>query len=179
MPASMLDNPAITSLLGLLVERPLHLYALSKELPRRLDASGLPTGRGSLRNLLVRLHDIGWIELVRPDATDDVATYRTTREGVDELRKRVRSQVEDTSPDHDHFIQAIAYIGLFEAQEACLLLGRRRERLATHLADVTREHARALDGGQPWTHLAEVDYTLSQTAAAIAWLDRTIDRLRS
>lgn len=174
----MLDNPAITSLLGLLVERPLHLYALSKELPRRLDASGLPAGRGSIRNLLGRLSDIGWIELVRSDAVDDVATYRITREGLDELRNRVRSQVQDTSPDHDHFVQAVAYIGLFDTQEACRLLRRRRERLTTHLTDVTREHLQALEGGQPWTHLAEVDYTLSQTSAAIAWLDRTIDRLQ-
>ncbi|WP_368667311.1 hypothetical protein [Pseudonocardia sp. EV170527-09] len=67
---------------------------------------------------------------------------------------------------------------MLDTQEACLLLRRRRERLTTRLTDVTREHARALDSGQPWTHLAEVDYALSQTAAAIAWLDRTIDRLQ-
>lgn len=174
----MLDNPTITSLLGLLVERPLHLYALSQELRRRLDASGLSVGRGSVRNLLVRLSDISWVELGGPDSGDDVATYRITEEGLAELRNRVRSQVQDTSPDHDHFVQAVAYIGLFDTQEACLLLRRRRERLTTRLTDVTREHARALDSGQPWTHLAEVDYALSQTAAAIAWLDRTIDRLQ-
>lgn len=175
----MLDNPAITSLLGLLVERPLHLYALSKELPRRLDASGLPVGRGSVRNLLVRLGDIGWVELAGSDAVEDVATYRITQTGLVELRNRVRSQVQDTSPDHDHFVQAVAYIGLFDAEEACLLLQRRRERLTTRLTVVTREHVQALDAGQPWTHLAEVDYVLSQASAAIAWLDRTIDRLQS
>ncbi len=140
VPASMLDNPTITSLLGLLVERPLHLYAVSQELPRRLDASGLSVGRGSVRNLLVRLGDIGWVELGGPDSIDDVATYRITEEGLAELRNRVRSQVQDTSPDHDHFVQAVAYIGLFDTQEACLLLRRRRERLTTRLTDVTREH---------------------------------------
>ena len=179
MPGSMLDNPAITSVLGLLVERPLHLYALSQELPRRLDANGLPAGRGSIRNLLTRLRDIDWIEVDPASGGEDATTYRVTRAGVEELRNRVRSQLQDPSPDHDHFTQAVAYLGLLETREATTLLRDRRDRLAAEHATITRDRNRALADGLPWLHLAEVDYVLHQTASAITWLDRTIVRLDS
>lgn len=173
----MLANPAITSVLGLLVERPLHLYAVSRELPRRLDAHGLPAGRGSIRNLLTRLRDVAWIEVEPAAGTTDTTSYRVTPAGADELRNRVRRQLRDPSPDHDHFVQAVAYLGLLEPQEATTLLRERRDRLAAELAATTRDRDRALADGLPWLHLAEVDYVLHQTASAITWLERTITRL--
>lgn len=145
--------------------------------PRSWSGPSRSSGRGSIRNLLTRLRDVEWIEIDPASGPADTTRYRVTPAGADELRNRVRRQLRDPSPDHDHFVQAVAYLGLLEPQEATTLLRERRERLAAELAATTRDRDRALADGLPWLHLAEVDYVLHQTASAITWLDRTITRL--
>src|SRR5690606_17578889 len=123
VPGSLLKNSVIVSVLGLLLERPLHLYALAQTLAGRPDAQGTALGRGPLRNVLTAVVDAGW---VRRDADAAGPTLlATTGAAAEELRSRVERQVADVGADHDHMAQAVAYLGLLDRAGAAELLRRR------------------------------------------------------
>ncbi len=178
MPGSLLKNPAIVSVLGLLLERPLHLYALSRELQDRPDAQGLARGRGSLRNVLTALVDAGWVR--REEGAETGRTvFATTDAGAEELRGRVVRQVADAAADHDHMTQAVAYLGLLEAGEAAELLRRRAAGVRTEIGRVESGVSSAADAGLPELYVIEGGYALALRRAELEWLEHTADRIEA
>jgi DNA-binding PadR family transcriptional regulator len=180
VPGSLLNNPAIVSVLGLLTERPLHLYALSQELDQRLDAQGLPLGRGSLRNVLTALVDAGWVRVEeRPTPNGVRSVFATTEAGRHELRDRVERQVADPRSDHDHLAQAVAYLGLLEPAEAAGLLRRRAADVRALVEGVKADVEAAVTAGLPELYVIEGGYAVALREAEVAWLEATARRIES
>lgn len=180
MPGSLLKNPVIVSVLGLLVERPQHLYALSQELDRRLDAEGLPLGRGSLRNVLTALVEAGWVEVEERQTPNGYrSVFATTEAGVRELRDRVERQIADPRADHDHMAQAVAYLGLLGPAEAAALLRRRAADVQAILEDVRAGVDAAAAAGVPELHVVEAGYAFALRRAEVTWLEETAGRIET
>lgn len=180
MPGTLLKNAAVLSVLGLLLERPLHLYALSQELRARLDAAGLSLGRGSIRNVLNAIEEVGWVtrnEPPSPAGRPVRAIYTLTEAGVDELHGRVREQIADASPDHNHFVQAVAYLGLLDITEAVEALRERATALERTIDELQRQHSRALSDRTPELFVIEVDYLIHQMRAEVSWIRSLNDRV--
>lgn len=176
MPGSLLKNSVIVSVLGLLLERPLHLYALSQTLADRLDAQGTALGRGSLHNVLTALVDAGW---VRRDDESGRTVFATTGAGAAELRSRVERQVADVGADHDHMAQAVAYLGLLDRAEAAELLRRRAAGVREVVAEIEAGITRAADAGLPELYVVEGGYALALRKAELVWLERTASRIET
>ncbi len=176
MPGSLLKNSVIVSVLGLLLERPLHLYALSQTLADRLDAQGTALGRGSLRNVLTALTGAGW---VRRDDDAGRTVFATTDAGAAELRSRVEQQVADVGADHDHMAQAVAYLGLLDRARAADLLRRRAAGVREAVAGIEAGIAGAADAGLPELYVVEGGYVLALRRAELAWLEDTARRIET
>ncbi|MEN5072622.1 hypothetical protein ABE437_02290 [Isoptericola cucumis] len=177
MPGSLLKNSVIVSVLGLLLERPLHLYALSQTLADRLDAQGTALGRGSLRNVLTALTGAGWVRRDDDDAGRTV--FATTEAGAAELRSRVEQQVADVGADHDHMAQAVAYLGLLDRARAVELLRRRAAGVREVVGGVEAGVAGAADAGLPELYVVEGGYVLALRRAELAWLEDTARRIET
>ncbi|MFC8730995.1 PadR family transcriptional regulator [Luteimicrobium sp. NPDC057192] len=180
MPGSLLKNPVIVSVLGLLVERPLHLYALSHELDRRLDAQGLPLGRGSLRNVLTALVEAGWVGVdERETPTGTRSVFATTEAGVRELRDRVERQIADPRADHDHMAQAVAYLGLLDPADAADLLRRRAAEVRAIIEAIRAGIDAAGAADLPELYVVEGGYALALRTAEATWLEETALRIQA
>src|SRR2546429_9917474 len=88
VPTSALDNPLVLPILGLLVERPRHSYAVFAELRRRYLY--LHVRNATVYTLLETLKAVRWIE-ARPDG--DHESLRTTGAGAAALAEPVEAEI--------------------------------------------------------------------------------------
>jgi DNA-binding PadR family transcriptional regulator len=169
VPLRATDNPLVLPLLGLLLERPRHQYALLAALRDRYRHLRVRTG--SVYTLVASLREAGWIT---PDP-EKAGVFRLTPAGTAEVRRRVVADIEDADPANTtQFITALAYVGILDRATAVATL---RARVAA-----LRQQAEELDlavetAGVPAIFMIEASFFASQTRHDIAWLENFAERI--
>lgn len=171
MPTNALDNPLVLPILGLLVERPRHAYAVFGELRRRYDY--LRVRNATVYTLLDRLREERWIAA----ENDDRAALTVTDTGVTALAERVRSQLRGVDPTGGPaFVTAFAYLGILRPSEAGEVLAQRVARIREEIRRL--EHV--IDGADgPEVHMIEAHYLLSRLRHDVDWLEGTVRRIEA
>ncbi|UBU18362.1 PadR family transcriptional regulator [Nonomuraea gerenzanensis] len=174
MPLTAVDNPLTLRLLGLLVERPMHPYALAVALNERYPF--LNAKSGSVYTLVRSLEAAGWVAQTgveqhgnRPART----VYALTGQGWDIFRERVRRQIREAKVTTSAFVDALAYLGALDRAEAPHVLRERQDSLEKRIAELDR----ASDPGLPEITMIEVDFVLHQLRAEADWIRALIARI--
>ncbi len=170
MPKNALDNPLVLPILGLLVERPRHPYAVFAELRRRYPY--LKVRNSTVYTLLHTLGTAGWIE---PSEGEDRDAVTTTTAGAAALAHQVQTQLDAGDlAGGPMFLAALAYLAILPPPQAAHLLRTR----ADHL-DAERERLQeSMDSAQTLEiHMIEVRYLLERLTHDTVWLRNTAERI--
>jgi len=167
------------AVLGLLKERPMHGYQLSRELGESLG--GLwRVSYGSLYPTLKRLERDGAIE---SEAGDDRGArrkkvYRITPRGERLFLELLQEPAQDTQTEDARFRMRLAFFRYLPPETRIRLLERRRQAMQDRLSTIARSlrsgRTRADDYGR-----ALVEHSRSLTESDISWLDELIAAERS
>ncbi|MFF5260375.1 PadR family transcriptional regulator [Actinomadura viridis] len=174
MPLTAVDNPLTLRLLGLLVERPMHPYALANALNERHPY--LHAKSGSVYTLVRSVEAAGW---VAPTGVEQMGNrpartvYALTDRGWDIFKERVRRQIREAKVTTSAFVDALAYLGALDRAEAPHVLRGRLESLEERIAEMER----AGDPGLPEITMIEVDFVLHQMRAEAEWIRALIARI--
>lgn len=166
------------AVLGLLKERPMHGYQLSRELGDSLG--GLwRVSYGSLYPTLKRLERDGAIESEAGDerGARRKKVYRITPKGEQIFLELLQETPQDTQTEDARFRMRLAFFRYLSPETRIRLLERRRlalqDRLAT-IAESIRAGRRTDDYGR-----ALIEHNRSVTESDIAWLEELIAAERS
>lgn len=172
MPKSALDNPLILPILGLLVERPRHPYAVFAELRRRYPY--LHVRNATVYTLLDSLKAVRWIE-AREDAGHE--SLHATGTGAAALAERVEGEVRGRDlTGGPSYMTALAYLSIMTPERAADALHAR----ASALADEVQHLQDTLDRtGAPEAHMIEAYYLLARLRHDREWLTATAQRIRA
>ena len=172
MPKSALDNPLILPILGLLVERPRHAYAVFAELRRRYPY--LVVRNATVYTLLDTLEAVGWVE-AREDGGHE--SLHATGSGADALAERVESEVRGGDlTGGPSYMTALAYLSIMTPERAADALHAR----ASALADEARRLQETLDRADvPEVHMIEAHYLLARLRHDREWLTATAQRIQA
>lgn len=172
MPLRATDNPLVLPLLGLLLERPRHQYALLADLRERY---GLRVRTGSVYTLVGSIQEAGWIDQAEKESESEESrpvVFRVTPAGQAEFKRRVVADLTDTDPTNaTRFVTALAYIGILDRATAIVTLTTRIEALMRR----AEEWERSIEtSGISAIFMVEADFVASQTRHDISWLERFI-----
>ncbi|MEV3925706.1 PadR family transcriptional regulator [Actinomadura coerulea] len=174
MPLTAVDNPLALRLLGLLVEQPMHQYALTVALNERYPY--LSAKSGSVYALVRSLEVAGW---VAPTGVEQMGNrpartvYALTDQGWDVFKERVRRQIREVKVTTSAFVDALAYLGTLDPAEAPRVLRGRQESLEQQIAELEQ----ASDTGLPEITMIEVDFVLHQLRSEARWIRALIARI--
>ncbi|GAA3975236.1 PadR family transcriptional regulator [Actinomadura viridis] len=174
MPLTAVDNPLTLRLLGLLVEQPMHPYALAVALNERYPY--LHAKNGSVYTLVRSMAEAGW---VAPTGVEQMGNrpartvYALTDQGWDVFQERVRRQIREAKVTTSAFVDALAYLGALDRAEAPRVLRGRLESLAERIAELEG----ASDPGLPEITMIEVGFVLHQLRAEAEWIRALIARI--
>ncbi|MFF0739539.1 PadR family transcriptional regulator [Streptomyces sp. NPDC004111] len=177
MPLKAVDNPLALRLLGLLVERPMHTYALGSELARRYPH--VRARSGSLYTLTTSLIDAGWIA---PTGTEQAGNrpartvYALTPQGWQAFRERVGRQVREARVETSAFVDALAYLGALGREEAVAALRERVAALDERIAALETA-ARDAAGDVPELFMIETAFVGHQMRSESGWIRQLITRI--
>src|SRR5205809_5763473 len=161
------------AVLGLLKERPMHGYRLSRELSAQLG--GLwKVSYGSLYPTLRRLERDGAVEQVpgtEAGATRKRLVYRITPRGEQEFIRLLEEPPSDTQAEDARFRIRLAFFRYLPPETRLRLLDRRRAALAERLEAVKAALAAAADDADHYQR-APMEHGRAPTEADLAWLAR-------
>lgn len=174
MPTDALANPLVLPILGLLVERPRHAYAVFRELRSRYDY--LSVRNATVYTLLNTLVGAGWIE-AGPSAGSDRHEFVLSETGRRALAERVDHDLRDGDlADTAAFMTALAYLGILDPVTAADALEARVERI--RVEEQRLDHV--LGGtGVSELHMIEAHFHRDRLRHDRAWLTTTTQRIRS
>jgi DNA-binding PadR family transcriptional regulator len=172
VPKSALDNPLILPILGLLVERPRHPYAVFAGLRRRYPY--LHVRNATVYTLLDTLKAVRWIE-AREDAGHE--SLHVTGSGAAALAERVEGEVRGGDlTGGPSYMTALAYLSIMTPERAADALHAR----ASELADEVQRLQETLDRtGPPEVHMIEAHYLLARLQHDREWLTATARRIQA
>lgn len=169
-------------ILALLHERPMHPYQVHRNLVERGDTRLVRVNAGAIYHGIERLEKEGLVEAAgteragnRPERT----TYRITDSGQAALVARLSSFVGGDHPSYPVVSVGLADAHEIPAETAVEQLQRRRDREADRMASLESAQDRLRSLGLPRRYLLDVEHDLALLVAEVAWLDRTIDDLRT
>lgn len=166
------------AILGLLKERPMHGYQLSRELG---DALGgfWRVSYGSLYPTLRRLERAGAVETLTADPASSGRrrknVYRITEEGEELFLRLLQESPQEGQAEDARFRIRLAFFRYLPPETRIRLLERRRQGLEHRLAEVKRRLRDTLDDYQ--RSLAE--HGRAATESDIAWLTGLIQQERT
>lgn len=173
MPQNALSNPLVLPILGLLIERSRHQYALLSELRRRYPFLGARTS--TVYTLVGSLARHGLVDLDESTTESEPQQVSLTAAGATELRARVEQQLVDADPSRDpKFMMALAYLGMLTPERASALLRERVENLRAELR-ATTDTLDSLD--TPELHMIEAHFLASRIEHDATWLTHLADRI--
>src|SRR5579859_2512626 len=121
MPKTALDNPLILPILGLLVERPRHPYAVFAELRQRYRY--LPVRNATVYTLIETLKSA---RLIEARQAGEHEALRVTSAGAAALAERVEREVRDGDlTGGPSYTAALAYLSIMPAPRAAEALRAR------------------------------------------------------
>jgi DNA-binding PadR family transcriptional regulator len=162
------------AVLGLLKERPMHGYQLSRELGDSLG--GLwRVSYGSLYPTLRRLERDGAIESEAGDerGARRKKVYRITASGERVFLELLQEPPHDTQSEDARFRMRLAFFRYLPPETRIRLLERRRQALQDRLTTVA-ESLRSGRGGTDDYGRALIEHSRSVTESDIAWLEQLI-----
>jgi DNA-binding PadR family transcriptional regulator len=162
------------AVLGLLKERPMHGYQLSRELGDSLG--GLwRVSYGSLYPTLRRLERDGAIESEAGDerAARRKKVYRITLKGEQVFLELLQETPHDTQTEDARFRMRLAFFRYLPPETRIRLLERRRQALQARLSTIS-ESLRAGRGGTDDYGRAVIEHNRSVTESDITWLEDLI-----
>jgi DNA-binding PadR family transcriptional regulator len=167
------------AVLGLLKERPMHGYQLSRELGDSLG--GLwRVSYGSLYPTLRRLERDAAIESEAGDerGARRKKVYRITPKGEQVFLDLLQESPQDTQTEDARFRMRLAFFRYLPPETRIRLLERRRQALKARLSTIA-ESLRARRAGSDDYGRALIEYNRSVTESDIAWLEQLIAAERS
>jgi DNA-binding PadR family transcriptional regulator len=166
------------AILGLLKERPMHGYQLSRELSEQLG--GLRrVSYGSLYPTLRRLERDGAVEATGPGATGGrrKTVYRITPEGEALFLELLEEPTPDGQGEDARFRMRLAFFRYLSPEKRIRLMERRRAGLQERLDEIkAAAHGPAEDDDY---QRALVEHGRAATEADIAWLNGLIQQERT
>jgi DNA-binding PadR family transcriptional regulator len=162
------------AVLGLLKERPIHGYQLSRELGDSLG--GLwRVSYGSLYPTLRRLEREGAIESEAGDerGARRKKVYRITPKGERVFLELLQETPNDTQTEDARFRMRLAFFRYLPPETRIRLLERRRQALQARLSTLA-ESQRAGRGGADDYGRALIEHNRSVTESDITWLESLI-----
>jgi DNA-binding PadR family transcriptional regulator len=162
------------AVLGLLKERPIHGYQLSRELGDSLG--GLwRVSYGSLYPTLRRLERDGAIESEADDerGARRKKVYRITPKGEQVFLELLQGTPNDTQTEDARFRMRLAFFRYLPPETRIRLLERRRQALQARLSTLA-ESQRAGRGGADDYGRALIEHNRSVTESDITWLESLI-----
>jgi DNA-binding PadR family transcriptional regulator len=162
------------AVLGLLKERPIHGYQLSRELGDSLG--GLwRVSYGSLYPTLRRLEHDGAIESEAGDerGARRKKVYRITPKGEQVFLELLQETPNDTQTEDARFRMRLAFFRYLPPETRIRLLERRRQALQERLSKLA-ESQRTGRGGADDYGRALIEYNRSATESDITWLEGLI-----
>lgn len=182
MPTSAIDNPLVTHILGMLVEQPMHQYALRQALTARYPTMQAQFSAGSVYALIGTLVREGWIAPLRSEREQGRRSrtiYGLTAMGQKAFRQRIAAEIRATTSDMPAFVTAVAYLGALTPDEAIAALRVRRTAIdrraeAVHHALQDADHLSVIP-----LHTIEGDFLAHQLASESAWIAQLIDRIET
>jgi DNA-binding PadR family transcriptional regulator len=162
------------AVLGLLKERPMHGYQLSRELGDSLG--GLwRVSYGSLYPTLRRLERDAAIESEAGDVRGArrKKVYRITSKGEQIFLELLQESPQDTQTEDARFRMRLAFFRYLPPETRIRLLERRRQALKDRLATIA-ESVRAGRGGADDYGRALIEHNRTITESDITWLEQLI-----
>jgi DNA-binding PadR family transcriptional regulator len=162
------------AVLGLLKERPMHGYQLSRELGDSLG--GLwRVSYGSLYPSLRRLENDGAIESEAGDerGARRKKVYRITAKGEQVFLELLQESPNDTQTEDARFRMRLAFFRYLPPETRIRLLERRRQALQDRLSTIA-ESERAGRRGTDDYGRALIEHNRSVTESDITWLEQLI-----
>ena len=162
------------AVLGLLKERPMHGYQLSRELGESLG--GLwRVSYGSLYPTLRRLERDGAIESEAGDqrGARRKKVYRITPSGEQLFLELLQEAPQDTQSEDARFRMRLAFFRYLPPETRIRLLERRRQALQQRLVRIAESLATGRAGADDYGR-ALVEHNRTSTESDIAWLERLI-----
>jgi DNA-binding PadR family transcriptional regulator len=167
------------AILGLLKERPMHGYQLSRELTQSLGGFWR-VSYGSLYPTLRRLERDGAVvsqPTERPGAGRRKNVYRVTERGEEIFLELLQETPHDTRSEDTRFRVRLAFFRYLPPETRLRLLERRRASLEDRLTSIVDSLGSAHDRVDHYA-LALMQHGRDSTASDIAWLDGLIDAER-
>jgi DNA-binding PadR family transcriptional regulator len=168
------------AILGLLKERPMHGYQLSRELSAQLG--GLwKVSYGSLYPTLRRLERDGAVEQVpgtEAGRTRKRLVYRITPDGEQAFLRLLEEPPSDTQAEDARFRIRLAFFRYLPPETRVRLLDRRRSALEERLDAIKDAIEAAADSDDDYQR-ALMEHGRAATEADIAWLTGLIQRERA
>jgi DNA-binding PadR family transcriptional regulator len=168
------------AILGLLKERPMHGYQLSRELTQALGGFWR-VSYGSLYPTLRRLERDGAI--VSQPSDQPVAgrrrknVYRITEDGESSFLALLQETPHDTQTEDTRFRVRLAFFRYLSPETRLRLLERRRASLEDRLTSISDSLRAAREKVDDYA-LALMQHGRDSTASDIAWLDGLIEAER-
>ena len=162
------------AVLGLLKERPMHGYQLSRELGESLG--GLwRVSYGSLYPTLRRLERDGAIESEAGDerGARRKKVYRITPAGEQLFLELLQEAPQDTQSEDARFRMRLAFFRYLPPETRIRLLERRRQTLQQRLTRIAESLVAGRAGADDYER-ALVEHNRTSTESDIAWLERLI-----
>ena len=177
MPSNALANPIALSILGALLEQPMHPYQLATALADR----GVPVNRGTVYDTLEAMARAGWVEpqpAEQAGARPKRTPYALTDDGRDELVRRLDIQIRTPRREFTEFLGAVSHIGVLGPARAAEALDERAERLAVLMDE---DHRRLDDAmtSVPRLFVIEAEYALTMLQTERDWVLALADEIRA
>ena len=166
------------AILGLLKQRPMHGYQLSRELAEQLGGL-LRISYGSLYPTLRRLEREGAVEPTGPAAGASgrrKTVYRITEQGEQLFLELLQEAPSDGQAEDARFRMRLAFFRYLPPETRIRLMERRRQGLEDRLA-VIKETIRSTSDDD--YKLALMDHARADTGSDIAWLTGLIHQERT
>jgi DNA-binding PadR family transcriptional regulator len=167
------------AILGLLKQRPMHGYQLSRELGGSLGGFWR-VSYGSLYPTLRRLERRGLVAPLPGEATGGrrKTVYGITEQGERAFLELLQEPPGDTSSEDARFRVRLAFFRYLPPETRIRLLERRRGLLADRLETITGSLGSQPEGADDYT-LALMEHGRTITESDIEWLDGLISNERA
>ena len=176
-------NPLALAVMGLLKERPMHPYEMAATLRERHMDTTFKLSTGTLYSTVESLVRDGWIEprsTTREGNRPTRTVYAHTELGDREFLSWLDSIISTPSPEYPVFLSAVSYLGALGPDRARQALTQRAEQLREQLTAMRTDLEEvSAASGLPRLFLIEVEYALHTGEAELAWVERTVDEIRT
>jgi DNA-binding PadR family transcriptional regulator len=182
MPSRALRTPLNLAILGLLAERPRHVYDLRVTMRERGHDRTVKLKNATLYDAAGRLARAGLVEAgapIRDSALPERTEYHLTDSGAERLATWVRELLTQPTDDPSDLVTALNFMFVLPRGEAIERLEERAAILDAAIEADAERLTSAIDRGVPEVFLSEHDYSQTLRRAEHAWLLALAESLRS